>query len=68
VKKPLGKCSHGRLKRRWEDNIKMDHKETGCEGRRRMELLQIIGSGGDVVLKVIEPSASVTVVLIPSSV
>lgn len=46
----------------------MDHKETGCEGRRRMELLQIIGSGGDVVLKVIEPSASVTVVLIPSSV
>jgi hypothetical protein len=26
-KRPLGRSRH-----RWEDNIKMDHKEIGCEG------------------------------------
>ena len=32
VGKPEGKRTLGRLSRRWEDNIKMDLKEVGCEG------------------------------------
>jgi S-ribosylhomocysteine lyase LuxS involved in autoinducer biosynthesis len=34
-KKPLG-----RLRRRWEDNIKMDLQEVGCEGMGWIELDQ----------------------------
>jgi len=30
VGKPEGKRPLRRLRRRWEDNIKMDHKEVGC--------------------------------------
>ena len=30
VGKPEGKRALGRLRRRWEDNIKMDHQEVGC--------------------------------------
>jgi hypothetical protein len=30
VMKPEGKRPLGRLKRRWEDNIKMDLQEVGC--------------------------------------
>jgi len=26
--------------RRWKDNIKIDHRETGCEDEERMELAQ----------------------------
>jgi len=36
----LGKRAIGRSKRRWEDNIKMDVMETGCENRRWNELVQ----------------------------
>ena len=25
----------------WEDNIKMDHQEVGCEGMDRIELAQV---------------------------
>jgi hypothetical protein len=32
VGKPEGKRPLGRLRRRWEDNIKMDLRETGLEG------------------------------------
>jgi len=32
VGKPEGKIPLGRPKRRWEDNIKMDIQEMGCEG------------------------------------
>ena len=32
VRKPEGKSSLGRPKRRWEDNIKMDLQEVGCGG------------------------------------
>jgi len=32
VGKPEGKRPRGRLRRRWEDNIKMDLSEMGCEG------------------------------------
>jgi len=31
VGKCHGKCPLGRLKRIWEDNIKMDLREIGCE-------------------------------------
>jgi hypothetical protein len=32
VVKPEGKRPLGRPRRRWEDNIKMDHREVGCGG------------------------------------
>jgi hypothetical protein len=32
VEKPEGKIPLGRLKHRWEDNIKMDLLEVGCGG------------------------------------
>jgi len=32
VGKPEGKRPHGRLRRRWEDNIKIDLQEVGCGG------------------------------------
>jgi hypothetical protein len=32
VWKPEGKMPLGRPTRRWEDNIKMDLQEVGCEG------------------------------------
>jgi hypothetical protein len=32
VKRPDGKSPHGRSRLRWEDNIKMDLQELGCEG------------------------------------
>jgi len=32
VGKPEGKRPLGRLRRRWEDNIKMDLQEVGCGG------------------------------------
>ena len=31
VGKPEGKRPLGRLRRRWEDNIKMDLREVGCD-------------------------------------
>jgi hypothetical protein len=33
VGKPEGKRLLGRPRRRWENNIKMDLQEVGCEGR-----------------------------------
>ena len=38
VGKPEGKIPLGRPRRRWEDNIKMDLKEVGCEGMDWIEL------------------------------
>ena len=38
--KPEGKKSFGRLRRRWEDNIKMDLQAVGCEGMDCIELAQ----------------------------
>jgi hypothetical protein len=32
VGKPQGKRPFGRSRRKWEDNIKMDLQEVGCEG------------------------------------
>ena len=32
VRKHAGKRPLGRLRRRWEDNIKIDFQEVGCEG------------------------------------
>jgi len=38
VEKPEGKRPLGRSRYRWEDNIKMDHQEVGCEGMDWIEL------------------------------
>jgi hypothetical protein len=36
--KPQGKRPHGRLRRRWEDNIKMDLQEVRYRGRDWIKL------------------------------
>jgi hypothetical protein len=40
VWKTEGKRLLGRPRRRWEDNIKMDHQEIGCGDMDWMELAQ----------------------------
>ena len=40
VGKPERKRPHGRPRRRWEDNIKMDLQEVGCWGLDGIELAQ----------------------------
>jgi hypothetical protein len=40
VGKPEGKRPLGRLRRRWEDNIKMDIQKVGCGGMEWIELVQ----------------------------
>ena len=38
--KPEGKRPLGRPRRRWEDNIKTDLQEVGCEGMDWIDLVQ----------------------------
>jgi hypothetical protein len=38
VGKPEGTWSFGRPRRRWDDNIKMDLQEVGCEGMDWIDL------------------------------
>jgi hypothetical protein len=40
VGKPKGKKRLGRLRRIWDDNIKMDLQEVGCGGMDWIELAQ----------------------------
>ena len=40
VREPEGKIPLGRPRRRWEDNIKMDLWEVGCEGMDLIDLAQ----------------------------
>ena len=40
VGKPEGQRPLGRLRHSWEDNIKMDLQEVGCEGMDLIELAQ----------------------------
>jgi hypothetical protein len=40
VGRPEGKRPLGRPRRRWEDNIKMDHREIGIDGANRIRLAQ----------------------------
>ena len=40
MRKPEGKRPLGRLRRRWEDNIKMDLQEVGCGSIDWIELAQ----------------------------
>jgi hypothetical protein len=40
VGSPEGKRPLGRPRRRWEDNIKMDLRETGIDGTNRIRLVQ----------------------------
>jgi hypothetical protein len=48
VGKPEGKRPLGRPRRRWEDNIKMDLREIGIDGRTGFGWLRI-GSGGGLL-------------------
>jgi hypothetical protein len=45
VWKPVGMRPRGRHRRRWEDNIKMDHQEVGCGVFIASSWLRI-GTGG----------------------
>ena len=47
VGKPEGKRPLGRLRRRWEDNIKMDLQEVGCGGVRTGSSWLRIGTDGE---------------------
>jgi len=40
VGKPEGQRPLGRPRHRWEDNIKMDFQEVGCEGMNWIKLAQ----------------------------
>ena len=40
VGRPEGKIPLGRQRHRWEDNIKMDLEEVGCDARNWMDLAQ----------------------------
>jgi hypothetical protein len=40
VGKPEGKRPLGRPRRRWVDNIQMDHREIGCDGMGWTDLAQ----------------------------
>jgi hypothetical protein len=55
VGKPEGKRPLRRLRRRWEDNIKMDLQEVGCWGMDWIELVQDIdrcGAIGNAVINI----------------
>jgi hypothetical protein len=47
--KPEGKRPHGRSRRRWEDNSKMDIQEVGCGGMDWTELAKDRGSWWAIV-------------------
>ena len=40
VGKPEGKRPHGKPRRKWEDNIKMDLQKVVCGGMKWIELVQ----------------------------
>ena len=40
MRKPEGKRPLGRLRPRWEDNIKMNLQEVGCGGMDRIKVAQ----------------------------
>ena len=40
VRKPEGKRPLGRPRRRWEDNIKMDLREVGCDPGEWMDIAE----------------------------
>ena len=46
VEKPKGKRPLGRLRRRWDDNIKMDLQEVGCGDMDWIYLAQDRAGGG----------------------
>jgi hypothetical protein len=53
--KPEGKRPLGRPRRRWEDNIKMDHQEVGCGGMDWIELAQDRDKWRAVVKAIMNP-------------
>ena len=59
VGKPEGKITHGRPKRRWEDNIKMDLQEVESGGVDWIELAQDRDRQGGTCECGNEPSGSI---------
>jgi hypothetical protein len=51
VGKPEGKRPLGRLRRRWEDNIKADLQEVGCGGWSGLSWLRIEAGGGHLWMR-----------------
>jgi hypothetical protein len=49
VGKPEGKRPLGRLRRRWVDNVKIDLRETGCDGMDWIDLAQDRNQWGSLV-------------------
>ena len=46
VGKPEGKRPLGRQRRRWEDNIKMDLRDVGCDAGDWIDLLKVESNYG----------------------
>jgi hypothetical protein len=59
LEKPEGKRLLGRLRHRWEDNIKMDHQEVGCEGMDWIDLAQYMDKVLGSCKRGNEPSGSI---------
>jgi len=51
--KPEGKRPMGRPRRRWEDNIKVDHQEVGCRDVDCIELAQDSERWGGALVNVV---------------
>jgi hypothetical protein len=54
-----GRDHSGRRRYRWEDNIRMDHREIGCEGRDWMHVAQDTDQWRALVNIVNEPLGSI---------
>jgi hypothetical protein len=58
VRKPEGKRPLGRLRRRWENNIKMDLQEVGYGGMDWIDLAQDMGQVAESCMRGNETSGS----------
>jgi hypothetical protein len=61
--KHLGKCKFGRLRRKWENHIKIILREVGCDDQRRMDIVQECPMVGFSIISA-GPSGSATIMLV----